>query len=83
MSLCKCEDLPEFSLLASYLMTPKSSFEPALKVCDESSSELARINATNRHYTRFWFCDEGSGGTVQMCRFARALKSHFLAQMVI
>ena len=43
MSLCKCEDLPEFSLLASYLMTPKSPFEPALEVCDESSSELARI----------------------------------------
>ena len=32
---------------------------------------------------RFWFCDEGSGAPVQMCRFARALKSHSLAQMVI
>ena len=34
-------------------------------------------------HMRFWFCDEGSGALVQMCRFVRVLKSHFLAQMVI
>ena len=38
---------------------------------------IARLNATNRQYTRFWCCDEG------LCRFASALKFHFLAQMVI
>ena len=32
---------------------------------------------------KFWFCDEGLGAPLQMCRFARVLKSHFLAQMVI
>ena len=34
-------------------------------------------------HIKFWFCDEGSGAPVQMCRFARALKSRFYAQMVI
>ena len=58
-------------------------FELALEICDESSGELARINATNRLYTRFWFCDEGSSEPAQMCRIARALKSPFLTQMVI
>ena len=58
-------------------MAPKSPFEPAREICDESSGEFVRINSTNRQYTRFWCGDEGSGEPVQMCRFARALKSHF------
>ena len=36
------------SLLAHYKMAPKSPFEPAHTVCDESSGELGLINATNR-----------------------------------
>ena len=64
-------------------MAPKSPIEPAHKICDKSSCELAPINATNHKNTRFWFCDEGSMEPVGMCRFANVLKSHFLAQMVI
>ena len=54
---------PQSSLLVRYKIALKSPFEPAHTICDESPGELARIDATNRQYTRFWLF--GAYGNVQ------------------